>query len=115
MRSIPVFIHRLLSSCQTTMTDTPQAPHELADIWPLNGDKVWAEACLAWLDDFLRTNPTPEQFADVFWQGWHDDGYIACKDDYRSFFIALRNRLEREIPQWHRRYIKFPGMPKDYA
>lgn len=115
MEKIPNYIHRLLSSCQVVMPDAPQTPNVLAEIWPLNGDKVWAEACLAWLDHFLLTNPTPYQFAHVYWQGWHDNGFLPDKEDYRPFFIALRNRLAREIPNWRRRHFKFPGMPKDDA
>lgn len=94
------------------MPDTPQDPERLAEIWPLNGDKAWAEACLVWLDDFLRSNPTPDEFDRVFWLGWHDGVLMADAQDYRIFFVALRRRLAREIPDWRRRHIKFPGMPK---
>lgn len=95
------------------MPDGSQEPERLAEIWPLNGDKQWAEACLVWLDDFLRSKPTPSEVEGVFWQGWHDEGFISKAEDYQRFFDALRQRLVREIPHLRRRYIKFPGMPKE--
>lgn len=113
MQPVPSYIHRLLSSCQTSMPDAPQEPEHLAEIWPLNGNRLWAETCLAWLDDFLRSKPTPSEFEGVFWQGWHDSGFISKAEDYQIFFDALRNRLVREIPRWRRRHIKFPGLPKE--
>ncbi|MBU3731960.1 MAG: hypothetical protein FGM26_10535 [Beijerinckiaceae bacterium] len=109
MSHYPGFIRRLLSTTVLGYFESYDNPVALAAIWPMNGDREWAEHCVEWLNHYLAKLPTSKESLHLVFSGWHECPLLTHEKDFTLLIEAIRDRLIREIPVWrHEQFETFP-------
>lgn len=110
--TIPPFILRLLSTSHYGHFPPYDNFYKLAADWPMNGNRDWAIRCVAWLDSYLATQPTPRQALHLIYNGWQEGILLVHEEEYAQLLFAIRDRLVREIPNWKYEYdYEYPFDP----